>query len=90
MPTRISYIPLDNDLREQAPAIPIDLLPDGTADLSNLPSALQNQLTMFGVQNATHTGSLFPRDGEAFLEALLEWNDLYQRFREEPTIQGTV
>ena len=84
MPRRIYYFPLDENLEERSPALPIDLLPDGTADVSKLPPELQDRLSTFGVQDPTHTMTVFPKDGELFLDSLLELNDLYRRFRSGP------
>jgi hypothetical protein len=84
MPRRVYYFPLDEKLQERFPALPIELLPDGTADVSKLPPELQDQLLTFGVQDPTHTITVYPKDGELFLDSLLESNDLYRRFRSDP------
>ena len=85
MSLTIYYIPLDEEFRESGQPVPITLLVDHTADITRLPKKLQEQLTLFGVPDPTHTNMLFPKDGETFLEALLDSSNLYRRFRDQFT-----
>lgn len=90
MPQCIYYIPLDTELNEAGPPIPITLNADGTADVSKLPQNLQERLSVFGIPNSTHTNSLFPKDGESFLECLPDISNLYMRFREHSESRASL
>jgi hypothetical protein len=82
--TQIYYFPIDREGRETGIALPIQLKPNGSADISQLPSDLQNTLNAFGVPNNLRS-IVFPRDGKRFLEALLHQTNGYRRFRQTST-----
>ena len=84
MPQIVYFFPLDAELNESGESIPVSLRSDGTADISKLPQDVQDRLTTFGLPDPTHATMLHPKDGEAFLEALIDASNLYWRFRERP------
>jgi len=84
MAPRIYYFPTDDSGNEVGSPVTVELKADGTADLSGLPPKLREHLEVFGVADELHQGRLFARDGESFLEALLEATDFYWRFRSTP------
>ncbi len=86
----IYYIPLDEMLNEIEPVVGIQLDTNGVADISELPKKIADRLTYFGVLDPTHTKVFFPKEGEAFLEALCNSSSLYERFREDPTIRKNI
>jgi len=79
----IYYFPLKENGREDN-AVPITLLPDGTADTSQLPDKIRNHLISFGIPNEIKSEAVFPEAGRAFLEALLAATNQKMRFRTTP------
>lgn len=80
----IYYFPIDGDGNEIGDLIPVMLSANGTADLSRLPAELRSTLESFGVPDALHRNAVFPKDGERFLERLIEESNGYRRFRSTP------
>ncbi len=78
------YFPIDGDGNEIGEPIPVTLAADGSADLSRLPTELRKALEAFGVPDALHRDAIFPKDGERFLERLIEESNGYRRFRSTP------
>lgn len=78
---QVYFFPLDGQGKETGEALPVTLNEQGEADLSRLPADIRETLEFFGVQDRTHTFSLFPKDGGRFLEALLHSGNPYFRFR---------
>jgi hypothetical protein len=82
---RVYYFPLGTELAEEDPIV-IDLKSDGSADLSRLPQDVRSDLEQ-GVASRS-IGSVgnrrYPRDGQAFLRALLSRSGPYERYRETP------
>lgn len=87
---RVYFFPLDDKLNETLPVIPVELRPDGSADITKLPAELQDRLNTFGISDPTRIATLYPKDGEAFLEALVESSNLYFRFRHEPETRSAL
>ncbi len=63
--------------------IRIGLLPDGKADLSLIPSGLRETWEADGVMDRMGLVTK-PEDGIAFLQALLDRSNPYERFRSTP------
>ena len=79
----VYYFPLKENGREDD-AVPITLLPDGKADISQLPEKIKNHLNSFGIPNEIKSEAVFPEAGKAFLEALLAATNQKMRFRTTP------
>lgn len=84
MPLNTVYYFPTNERGEEGEAIAISLDDRGQADLSKLPEDVRSHLETFGVQDATKTESLFAKDGQLFLEALLYATNQGWRFRLAP------
>ena len=82
--TQIYYFPIDREGQETGIALPVQLKSDGSADISQLPSDMQQTLNTFGAPNDLRS-IVFPRDGKRFLEALLHQTNGYRRFRQTST-----
>jgi hypothetical protein len=83
MPDVIYYFPVDEHLNE-GEAVPIRLLPDGSADLSGLPQALRDNLETFGVNDPVTRKQVRHTDGARFLDALLNRGGPYLHVRSTP------
>ncbi len=79
----VYFFAVDKQGHESDP-VEISLGPDGAIDISNLPQDIQQTFVELGIQNALHTGALFPKDGQAFLDALLKIAHSAWRFRTSP------
>lgn len=88
--SRIFYIPIDGAGEELQDSRVIDLNPDGSANLQNLPAAMQETYRVLGVIDELHLGKIFPKEGERFLHALLASSTPYTRFRLDPALFQTV
>lgn len=79
--TRIYYFPIDAQGNESEEPVPVDLNPDGSANLTQLPHELRKSLEGFGAPNSLGTGMVSAKEGSAFLRALVSRVDPYTRFR---------
>ncbi len=77
--SRIHYFPLDDKGRELDPIL-IDLAPDGSANLAQLPEEVRQPLEIEGVGDQ-FGNTIFPKDGVLFLYALVSRTNPYFRFR---------
>ncbi len=77
----VYYFPIDGAGNETGEAIPVSLKADGSVDLSHLPSDMVRTYEVMGIPDEMHLGRLYPRNGEAFLQALLRMTNGYVRFR---------
>lgn len=82
----VYYFPIDANGLEVGEPVRVDLNPDGSANLSRLPLTMRSHLEKFGVRNAL-LNRVTPKDGEAFLQSLLEMTNGYVRFRASPRKQ---
>jgi len=71
-------------LGKEAEPVAIKLNADGSANLASLPEKVRGHLAMFGVPDALHKGVIYPKDGAAFLDALLDASNQVWRFRATP------
>lgn len=74
------YSELDDNLRE-ASAHTITLAVDGSVDLSQMPKRFQESWTRHGLSSDTNQ-LVFPKDGDAFLNTLLQRANAYFRIKE--------
>jgi hypothetical protein len=84
MPLNTVYYFPTNERGEEGQAIAVSLNDQGQADLSGLPEDIRGHLETFGVQDALKTETLFAKDGQLFLEALLYATNQGWRFRLAP------
>lgn len=75
---------VDGEGEEIGEPIAITLLPDGSADISHIPSALRETWETMGIRTLGGFGFVKPNDGKAFLLALLQSTTGYSRFRRSP------
>lgn len=78
--TQVYYFPVRADGSETGESILVDLNADGSANLSRLPAEVRSRLE-HGIPNELRTGTFSPKDGSAFLLALLRSTNGYTRFR---------
>ena len=81
--TVIYYFPIDAHGNEVGEPIPVDINPDGSANLSRLPKEVREHFEGFGITN-TWGKRILPTQGTSFLHTLLYEADPYIRFRKEP------
>jgi hypothetical protein len=79
----VYYFPIDAQGNEVGEPMPIGLLPDGSADLSKLPTDIKMSLAS-GVTDELKLGRVLPKNGPRFLSALLYASNGYSRFRSNP------
>lgn len=80
---KIFFFVLDENGRETK-AVEIALDANGVADISNLPENTKKHLEDFGIINITRTQIHHPKDGELFLQALLDASNQKWHFRLTP------
>jgi hypothetical protein len=79
---RVFHMLLDEHGEETGAYETISLAADGSADLSGVADARRVETwKQFGLPDRLHIGQVFPRDGSAFLAALLRSNNQINRFR---------
>lgn len=83
-PTIVYYFPTNGDHEETGDVFPVRLKPDGSADLSKLPDEIRSTIESCGIPSELRTHKLYPKDGGAFLHALLLNANGYRRFRSSP------
>lgn len=79
--TTVYYFPIDHEGNEIGEPVPVGLNADGAADLSRLPADLRASLETSGVPDELGLRRFQPKDGSAFLSALLRTSNGYRRFR---------
>ncbi len=85
--TRLSAVYLfclNGNGEEVGEPIKIGLLTNGTADLSMIPSGLRETWNNDGISDALGLIAVYPKNGEAFLRALLLRSNGYERYRSSP------
>lgn len=88
-PTVVYYFPINGMHEETGDVFPVRLKPDGSADLSQLPDEIRKAIESCGVPSELRTHKLYPKDGGAFLHALLLNANGYRRFRSSPESTAT-
>jgi hypothetical protein len=81
---RVYFFPQKPDGEETGDAIPIELTPEQTADLSKLPEDSRRFLSTCGLPDEMHQGFVRPEEGERYLRALLRSTNPLMRFRSSP------
>jgi len=76
----VYFSPVDADGKESGLSYPIPLV-ENRVLLDKLPEDIRETLEAFGAPDETKTQRIFPKEGERFLQALLNMTGQYYRFR---------